>query len=270
MATAGICERCIQGEILEGVPTGVFEGPAYFKAAPSPSKRAVIVLTDIFGLKIPNPKLLADKYSEVLKCDVWVPDLFEGRPPFTEAQLAPVVHDVPGTPISFFQMVKFFFTVLQGLPGLIRNRASIVDNRVTTFARRVKMERKYDRIGVIGFCFGGAQVIRLSSTDLFDSAIVAHPGPASKASIQAMRIPTSWICAEEDGTFPTTLRNEAEAIFKGKHEIDKLDYEFHDYKGTVHGFASRPKLSNAEIKKAFEAAFDQTIKWFEKTLPVTE
>ncbi|KAF8515308.1 dienelactone hydrolase endo-1,3,1,4-beta-D-glucanase [Hysterangium stoloniferum] len=268
MTTTGVCERCIQGEILEGEPTGVFEGPSYFKAAPSPSKRAVVILTDVFGLKIANPKLLADKYSQVLKCDVWVPDLFEGRPPFTEAQLGPLLHDVPGTPSSLFEKIKFFFTILQGLPGFIRNRPSIVDNRVITFARHLKSEKKYEKIGVIGFCFGGAQAIRLCSTDLFDSAVVAHPGTASKAEIQAMKIATSWICAEEDGMFPTPLRNEAEAIFKRKHETDKLNYEFHDYKGTVHGFAARPKLSNAEIKKAFEAAFDQAVKWFEKTLPV--
>lgn len=73
-----VCERCVQGYLLDGEPTGVFEGPAYFKVAPVPSKRAVILLTDIFGLKIPNPKLLADRYSEKLQCDVWVPDLFEG------------------------------------------------------------------------------------------------------------------------------------------------------------------------------------------------
>ncbi|GJJ08491.1 hypothetical protein Clacol_002709 [Clathrus columnatus] len=254
-----VCERCIQGYILDGQPSGVFEGPAYFKAAPVPSKRAVIVLTDIFGLKVPNSKLLADRYSEKLGCDLRLtsPSAI-GNPPFTPEQLAPVVHDVPNTSTPFLAKIKFVATIFTSLPALMRIR----------FARRIKLEKKYDKIGVIGFCFGGAQVIRLASTDLFDSAIVAHPGPTGKKDIQAMKIPTSWICAEEDNTFPPSLRQEAESIFRRKHEIDKLEYEFKDYKGTVHGFAARPNLSIPVVKDAFEAAFEQTVSWFNKTLPV--
>ena len=66
----------------------------------------------------------------------------------------------------------------------------------------------------VSFCYGGSQVVRLASKDLFDSAIVAHPGPTSTAEIKAMKVhclsssthvhlhllafqvPTSWICAE--------------------------------------------------------------------------
>ena len=74
-----LCERCLQGHVLVGTPTGSFEGSAYFHSASSPgSKTAVVLLTDIFGLKIANVKLMADKYSEILGCDVWVPDFFNG------------------------------------------------------------------------------------------------------------------------------------------------------------------------------------------------
>jgi len=76
-----LCERCLQGHVLVGTPTGSFEleGSAYFHLAPSPgSKNAVVLLTDIFGLKLVNPKLIADQYSERLNCDVWVPDYFNG------------------------------------------------------------------------------------------------------------------------------------------------------------------------------------------------
>jgi len=58
-----------QGFTLDGNPEGkIIEGGAYFHAAPSgtPSKAAVVLLTDIFGLGIPNPKILADQYSQAL------------------------------------------------------------------------------------------------------------------------------------------------------------------------------------------------------------
>ena len=54
-------------------------GDAYFHAGPEgSSKRAIFLLTDIFGLPLKNSKLIADEISKRLQCDVWVPDLFAG------------------------------------------------------------------------------------------------------------------------------------------------------------------------------------------------
>lgn len=41
--------------------------------------RAVFLFTDIFGLNLVNSKLMADRFSKELGCDVWVPDLFGGE-----------------------------------------------------------------------------------------------------------------------------------------------------------------------------------------------
>lgn len=45
-------------------------------------KKAVAVMTDVFGLGIPNPKIIADHFAEKLNLDVYVPDLFAGSPFF--------------------------------------------------------------------------------------------------------------------------------------------------------------------------------------------
>lgn len=44
----------------------------------------------------------------------------------------------------------------------------------------------------ISFCFGGAIIVRLASTDLFTSAVVAHPGPISTAQVEAMKVGTMF------------------------------------------------------------------------------
>ena len=41
--------------------------------------RAIIFLTDIFGLPLVNCKIMADRLADEVGCDVWVPDLFEGK-----------------------------------------------------------------------------------------------------------------------------------------------------------------------------------------------
>ena len=55
-------------------------GDAYFHPAPdgAPSSRAIVLLTDVFGLPLKNCKIMADEFAKRVGCDVWVPDLFAG------------------------------------------------------------------------------------------------------------------------------------------------------------------------------------------------
>ena len=113
---------CLKGGILPGEPSGILEPAsggqrvARYHAKPSGGSvdktKAVVLLYDVFGLKIvrpilpcqpaskrlsksaddtcqPNAKLLADKFAEQLKLDVFVPDyirmsLFMPHPPFLQ------------------------------------------------------------------------------------------------------------------------------------------------------------------------------------------
>ena len=74
------CPQCTQGYILPGEPRGTFVDGAYFSPAPEggSSTKAIVFLTDIFGLGLRNCKILADAYAKKVECDVWVPDLFAG------------------------------------------------------------------------------------------------------------------------------------------------------------------------------------------------
>jgi len=59
------------------------------------------------------------------------------------------------------------------------------------------------------------------------------------------------------------------ALYKAREGKDTaVDYEIKVYPGTAHGFAARPALRFPEVKEAFEKAFEQTVDWFNKTLPV--
>ncbi len=74
------CPDCFKGIALTGNTVGsISTNGAYFSPAPSgTSKVAVVLLTDIFGLHLNNPKVIADLFAKELDCDVWVPDLFNG------------------------------------------------------------------------------------------------------------------------------------------------------------------------------------------------
>ncbi|EAU80947.2 hypothetical protein CC1G_03123 [Coprinopsis cinerea okayama7 len=231
------CPSCIEGEILPGEPVGSIQADfngAYLSPGP-PSKtgrgRAVIVCTDVFGLAIPNPKLVADRLASRLECDVWIPDYFA---------------------------------------GLIRNRPAVVDGRLASFFSLLKEKKNYDKLGAVGYCFGGSACIRLGATDFVQSIIVCHPGPYTFAEVRKVKVPSAWVCAEIDYTVPDHKRIATEAEYaKRKGTEQFVDYEFKVYKGTSHGFACRPDTKYPEIAEAFEQAIDQKVAWFEKTLPVS-
>ena len=88
-----VCPNCAEGDFLPGEPTGSinpdFQG-AYYAPGPlsssdgtSSSQRAVLLLTDAFGLPLKNCKIMADDLARRLECDVWVPDYFAGTCLFT-------------------------------------------------------------------------------------------------------------------------------------------------------------------------------------------
>ena len=62
---------------MNGEPEGTMIDGAYFHEGPN-KKFAIILLTDIFGLPLVNNKLLADRFSKELQCDVWAPHYFNG------------------------------------------------------------------------------------------------------------------------------------------------------------------------------------------------
>ncbi|KAF4621841.1 hypothetical protein D9613_012100 [Agrocybe pediades] len=267
------CPDCTKGDILPGEPVGSmsadFQG-AYFSPAPTgstptPSKRAVLLFTDAFGLALNNPKILADEMARRLECDVWVPDYFKGRPLFpVDAMVLP---DRAGVKLTIKDWLTFIVIGITNLPAIISNRPSVVDKRVESFIALLKEKKKYEKIGAVGYCFGGATCVRFGSTGLVDSVVIAHPGRFTLDEVKAIKVPASWVCAQEDYFFPDSLRHQAEAEFaRRKGKGNWVEYEFKEWKGTQHGFASRPNLNLPEIKEAYEGALEQTVEWFKKTL----
>ena len=80
------CTYCYKGFALPGEPKGTIVGQDYFTAAPNDAlatqrTKAIVLLTDMFGLALPNPRIVADHLAEHVGVDVWVPDYFNGASP---------------------------------------------------------------------------------------------------------------------------------------------------------------------------------------------
>ncbi|KAF8208909.1 Alpha/Beta hydrolase protein [Mycena galopus ATCC 62051] len=263
------CPDCFRGSVLDGEPTGHISDldDAYFAPGGNPgSKRAIILLTDGFGLKLKNPKILADHFALHLKCDVWVPDFFAGRPPITEAQMK-LLPDRAGAKMGFLSTLKTVSVMIPSLPSLlISNRWSVVEERTTSFVKKLEAMNKYDDFGAVGYCFGGGVAARVGA--LFNSIVLVHPSALSDAQVKAIKAPTAWAQPEDDmGISPARLK-EIEALYAGrKGTADFVDYEIKVYKGCAHGFGARPNLTYPDVKEGYEKAFQQAVAWFNKTIP---
>ncbi|KAL1682325.1 Alpha/Beta hydrolase protein [Schizophyllum commune] len=243
------CPNCVRGVVLPGEPKGVMRSASdltvdAYLASPkpaaeqwTPSTHAIVLLTDIFGLNLVNSKIMADRFSHELGCDVWVPNLF------------------------------FFWILITRLPTVLRNKPSKAAARATQFIERIRGQYKYSHVGAVGYCYGGSVLYQVAATKLIESAVLAHPGGYKDEQLRAIRVPVSWALAEDDDNIKQRQIDHAEALFaerKGKDNY--VDYEFKVYPGTAHGFAARPNLAYPEVKAGYEGAFEQAVQWFKKTL----
>ncbi|KAF8501051.1 dienelactone hydrolase endo-1-3,1,4-beta-D-glucanase [Russula emetica] len=282
------CTYCYKGFALPGEPKGTMVGQDYFTAAPkddTEQTKAIVLLTDVFGLHLPNPRIIADHLAKQVGVDVWVPDLFNGASHITSIYsafggwliLKPWTLLRSGKPI-----VKLIFNFIPTIPRLIASSPSVVDRRVNEFIKKIKSEKGYERIGAIGldltnalsttpanaflarYGYGGVVTGRLGSTGFVDTIVMAHPRGLTQGQILAIKVPSSWALTEEDHYFKNKVVQVA--LLKEEEEKPDHDYEVTVYKGTAHGFAVRPNLKVPEVKVAYEGALDQTVTWFKKTL----
>lgn len=78
------------------------------------------------------------------------------------------------------------------------------------------------------------------------------------AAIEAIKVPTLWICAEIDHAFPPTARKTTQEILERRG----MKSTFKDYPGTEHGFAVRGDEKNETIQKAKLDALEAAIVFF--------
>jgi dienelactone hydrolase len=82
------CSACFTGAkhdhgTAKGSIEYLYDLPAYIALPPENSnpKSSILFLTDAFGLKLINSKLLADRYAAETNCKVIMPDVSQPLPP---------------------------------------------------------------------------------------------------------------------------------------------------------------------------------------------
>jgi len=268
----GAC--CLSGSVHSGEPSGredTIGGVATYVAEPSDKSTAktVVFVVDIFGWKFKNVRLLADNYAKAgFYC--YIPDVLEGD----------------SLPIEFLQSVepplkakeqeglldkaKETVDVMATLgPWLAKHRESVAEPIISGFVNTVRQIPGTDKVGAIGFCWGGryailqAQGRKAGEVGGVDAAFAAHPSMLSiPADLEGVTKPTSVAVGDKDSLL------DMKSVEQLKETLEKTGAptEVKVYHDQVHGFALRSDWSSDADKKAMDEAEKQGIEWFKKYL----
>ncbi|OAA58487.1 dienelactone hydrolase [Niveomyces insectorum RCEF 264] len=216
-------------------------------AARRNTTRAVLYLTDVFGIQLAENKLLADSFARAGFVTV-APDLFGGHP-------APGDINVPG-----FNTTAF----------LAAHGANQTDPIVAAGLAYLRDTLGLSRIGATGYCYGGRYAFRAGGPLLgtanttagagavAHAVFAAHPSMLSDDEIAAIQGPASVAAAENDSLMPPARRGEITALLQKTGQA----YSFSVYGGTSHGFGVRVNVTDPRQKFAKEEAFFQAARWF--------
>ncbi|KAH8116319.1 alpha/beta-hydrolase [Phellopilus nigrolimitatus] len=243
------CKHCVIGTTHEGEPTGKIEeinGVKTYVALPSsdyPKDKAVLLLTDVFGLELVNNRLLADDFAKN-GFQTYIPDYLNGDP----------IESLDGT----FNIADWFpnHQAAQTRPPLDKVIAGLKERGVTTF-------------GATGYCFGARYSFDLAFDGVLKAVVVSHPSllqvPEDLVKFKATGVPLLICSCEVDGQYPPEKQKIGDEILGGgKTEAEGYKREY--YAGNTHGFAVRGDLSVPEIKAAKEDSFKVAVEWLIKNL----
>lgn len=257
---AKFCQHCadLPGE-LKGTPEGSIQDvggvPSYVTKG-SADRGTIVYATDIYGLGITNPKLVADKLSKQSQFTVVVPDIFEGDPmktgdfvfPKNSKAEKPTDEQMGQNMSNMMAWVQKGHSPNESYP-LIKKVIQSVSER--------------GPVGIVGHCYGGKLCSLAAQEKIVQGAAIFHAAMLEADEANQIRdVPILLNMAEWDPTF-----NGVEGVWQDTLKSNGLlDKRSQKYSGTCHGFGGRPDQEDPQVMKAFEEANSNTAAFFRDVL----
>ncbi|KAF2675729.1 alpha/beta-hydrolase [Lentithecium fluviatile CBS 122367] len=205
------------------------------------STKAVLFVTDFYGIASLNNKLVADSIARA-GYPVIMPDLFNGDPVST------ALAEGPALDLAAWRA---------------RHPTFAIDRIIESTITYIRNGLSASKLGAVGYCLGGKHVPRaMAAGGGIDVGFIAHPANLTAEEIRAIAGPISIAAGELDALFNSTGRRAAEDILTARNAT----YQTNLYSGAPHGFAVRANLNISRQRFAKEASFLQAVTWFDNWL----
>ncbi|GAB2227613.1 hypothetical protein Droror1_Dr00009439 [Drosera rotundifolia] len=211
-------------------------GLSAYVTGPVDSKRAVLLISDVFGYEAPNLRKLADKVAAAGYLTV-VPDFFFGDPR--------VRLDDPNFDREAWKR-------RHGTDKGCENARSVI---------AALRNKGVSSVGAAGFCWGGVVVAKLAKFDDIQAGVILHPGRLTDDDINEIKVPVSILGAENDQASPPEQLKQFGEILSAKPGIDSFVKIF---PGVSHGWSVRYNLDDESAVRSAEEAQTDMLNWFIK------
>ncbi|KAF2866036.1 dienelactone hydrolase [Massariosphaeria phaeospora] len=276
--------ECIKGSIHAGHPTGTEETihglNTYVVGNRTNPRATIVVYSDIFGLPLPNNKLIADAYAKSGEYLVYLPDFFKGDP--VPLRVADVLIPVDAANQS---SLSKYGGMLASMPTFImwmtRHKQAPTDKICMDFLAALRRATpRSHTIGMVGMCWGGKYAIRAGlehnkidiegdKVPLVDAAVALHPSNlVLPEDVQALAVPVSFGWGVEDSAVDFKLKGKIQDIHANAAKAGKTvpEMEHKDYTPGRHGFAVRGNPEDPQEKACLEDSVKQVLQWFQSKL----
>ncbi|KAH7086567.1 Alpha/Beta hydrolase protein [Paraphoma chrysanthemicola] len=278
------CTECIKGSIHSGQPKGkeeLIHGLNTYVIGNRTNPRGIVVVySDIFGLGLPNNKLIADAYAASGEWLVYLPDFFKGDP--VGLKVADALLPVDAAKQSTFAK---YTGILASMPTFLmwttRHKTGPTDHDCMEFLRALRRATPASqKIGMVGFCWGGKYAVRAglesnmieidgTKKPLIDAAVALHPSHlVIPDDVETLVVPVSYGWGVEDFAVSYKQRAQVESVHEDAKKAGKKvpEMEHIAYKPGRHGFAVRGNPDDPQERKCLEDSEAQALKWLAKWL----
>jgi len=197
---------CCGGSFDEGSPKGEIiehEGSKLYITKPSKEKEkfpnsCLVIAPDVFGLKLINNKLVTDKFAETIGCTVVLADYFDGNgmDPYILQVFAMKNSELSWWGWASKYTSMFSFIAFRGLPWFLSNSHARALPKFVKTVKYLRNEKKFSKIGSVGYCYGGGVLSALGSSDeadLVDFYSIQHPGGFKMDQVENFKKNLFWV-----------------------------------------------------------------------------
>jgi dienelactone hydrolase len=240
----------------------------------------VVIYSDIFGLALPNNKIIADSYAKSGEWLVYLPDFFRGDP--VALHVADILIPVDAAKQS---TLGKYTGLLASAPSFImwmqRHKFPSTNKVCMDFLQALRRATpRSQKIGMVGFCWGGRYAIRAGlksnmikidseTVPLVDAVVALHPSNlVLPEDVKDPIVPISVGWGLEDSNTKIEQKGKVEEIHAAEKAAGKTLPEIHHqvYKPGRHGFAVRGNPDDPLERACLEDSETQVLNWLKQWL----